>query len=119
MSVLAFWLLSGAVMCEVVAQVLFKRGVGTDLHGEATFVHALRSRSVLAGVAIYSLEFVLWIAALSVVPLSVAIPFAALAYGGVVLASRFVLAERIAPRRWLGTTVVAIGVALVCVPASG
>jgi drug/metabolite transporter (DMT)-like permease len=71
---------------------------------------------VLSGMAIYALEFALWVAALSLVALSVAMPFAALAYCGVALASRFVLHEPLAPRRWFGTGLVALGVAIACLP---
>jgi undecaprenyl phosphate-alpha-L-ara4N flippase subunit ArnE len=40
----------------------------------------------------------------------------ALSYCGVVLASRFVLGERVSRRRWFATFAIALGVALVCAP---
>jgi drug/metabolite transporter (DMT)-like permease len=49
-------------------------------------------------------------------PLSLAFPFAALSYCGVVIASRYVLHERVSARRWFGTVVIAAGVALICWP---
>jgi drug/metabolite transporter (DMT)-like permease len=71
---------------------------------------------VVAGLLIYVVEFIVWFAALTLAPLSVAFPFMALSYCGVVIASRWILHERVSPRRWLGTIAIAGGVALVCWP---
>lgn len=116
---LTIFLLLGSVTCDVIGQVCFKLGVG---HHEkqgtgglaALFRRVLGSPWVALGVLIYAVEFVLWFAALSRAPLSFAFPVAALSYVGVVLASRFVLRERISLRRWLGTAAIVVGVALVC-----
>lgn len=118
---LMFALLLGSVLCDVVGQVCFKLGVGADdvSGGAGIAAHAwrmLRSPWVLAGLAVYAIEFAIWFAALSLAPLSVAFPFAALSYCGVVVASRFILHERVSPRRWFGTLAIAGGVALVCWP---
>lgn len=119
---LMFALLIASVVCDVAGQVCFKLGVGHDEspgtdHGIAAFaLQTLRSPWVLAGLAVYAVEFVVWFAALSLAPLSVAFPFAALSYCGVVVASRYVLHERVSARRWFGTVAVAAGVALVCWP---
>jgi drug/metabolite transporter (DMT)-like permease len=117
-----FALLLASVICDVAGQICFKLGVGHD-HGDgpdrgvaALALHALRSPWVLAGLAVYTLEFVVWFAALSLAPLSLAFPFAALSYCGVVVASRYILHERVSARRWLGTVAVAAGVAFVCWP---
>jgi drug/metabolite transporter (DMT)-like permease len=75
-----------------------------------------RQQHADAGLAVYAIEFVAWFAALSLAPLSLAFPFAALSYCGVVIASRYVLHERVSARRWFGTVAIAAGVALVCWP---
>jgi drug/metabolite transporter (DMT)-like permease len=117
---LMFALLIASVVCDVLGQVCFKLGVGHDEaaqsnHGITAFaLHTLGSPWVVAGLLVYSAEFVVWFAALSLAPLSLAFPFAALSYCGVVVASRYVLHERVSSRRWLGTVAVAAGVALVC-----
>ena len=108
MSALATMLLLATVLCDVAGQVSFKLG----LEREPT--RWLASPWVLAGVAIYAVEFVLWIAALSMLPLSRAVPVAALSYVGVVLASKALLGEHVSARRWAGTGAVTLGVALVC-----
>jgi drug/metabolite transporter (DMT)-like permease len=119
-----FGLLMATVLCDVCGQVCFKLGVGhegTDVQQPRTglggFVLGLvGSPWVVAGLLIYVVEFIVWFAALSLTPLSVAFPFMALSYCGVVIASRWILKERVSLRRWLGTLAVAGGVALVCLP---
>lgn len=116
-SIVATLLLLGSVACDVTGQVCFKLGLGHV--GDAdppvrSFLHrVMHSRWIALGVVVYALEFVLWFAALSRTRLSVAVPFAALGYVGVVLASRCVLHERVSPRRWLGVATIVVGVALV------
>jgi drug/metabolite transporter (DMT)-like permease len=118
-----FALLAATVLCDVVGQVCFKLGVGHDAEGVkrrsgiAGFVLDLvGSPWIVAGLATYVVEFIVWFAALSLAPLSVAFPFMALSYCGVVIASRAILKERVSARRWLATITVAGGVALVCWP---
>ena len=121
---LIFALLAASVCCDVTGQVCFKLGLDTDK--EATprrrtgfLIALLRSRWIIAGILVYVLEFMVWFAALTRAPLSIAVPFAALSYCGIIVASRLVLKEAISPRRWAATLVVAAGVAIVCWPAVG
>jgi undecaprenyl phosphate-alpha-L-ara4N flippase subunit ArnE len=116
-----FALLFASVICDVAGQVCFKLGVGHhDEDSEHGFIggamRTLRSPWVVTGLLVYVLEFIVWFAALSLTPLSVAFPFAALSYGGVVIASRYILHERVSARRWFGTVAIAAGVALICWP---
>lgn len=130
---LMFLLLLGAVVCDVFGQVSFKLGLtDRDLSGKnqnlsspkqtaggaaAGFVRGLAgSPWIGVGIAIYAVEFVLWFAALSLAPLSLAVAFAAFSYCGVVLASRAFLNEHVSARQWHATCAIAIGVALVCWP---
>lgn len=119
---LMFALLLASVVCDVAGQVCFKLGVGDadpSVRGDgiATFaLRTLRSPWVVSGLLIYAVEFVVWFAALSLAPLSVAFPFAALSYCGVVLASRYLLHEHVSALRWFGTVAIAAGVALACWP---
>jgi len=117
-----FTLLLATVLCDVCGQVCFKLGVGHEagpepFAGIRGFLLGLAgSPWIAAGVLVYVVEFIVWFAALTLAPLSVAFPFMALSYCGVVLASRWILKERVSLRRWLGTVAVAGGVALVCWP---
>lgn len=119
---LMFALLIGTVICDVSGQVCFKLGVG---HGPqpaarrgvgAYLLGLMGSRWIVAGLMIYVVEFTVWFAALTLAPLSVAFPFMALSYCGVVVASRVFLHEHVPTRRWLATVVVAVGVVMVCWP---
>jgi len=110
-------LLLATVACDVAGQVCFKLGVGPGGSADRrSFFSTLTSPWVVAGVLIYVIEFTVWFAALTLTPLSVAFPFMALSYCGVVIASRLVLHERVSPQRWLATFAIAGGVALVCYP---
>ncbi len=114
-----FALLLASVICDVAGQVFFKLGVGHhDEDSEHGFIggamRTLRSPWIMTGLLVYVLEFVVWFAALSLAPLSLAFPFAALSYGGVVIASRYILHERVSARRWFGTAAIAAGVTLIC-----
>ncbi|HEU0277836.1 MAG TPA: EamA family transporter [Rhodanobacteraceae bacterium] len=109
-------LLLGSVACDVTGQVCFKLGIGgeADQPGAPSLLHkVLHSPWIALGVAVYGVEFVLWFAALSRTELSVAFPFTALGYVGVVLASRHILNERISLRGWAGIATIVVGVALV------
>jgi undecaprenyl phosphate-alpha-L-ara4N flippase subunit ArnE len=108
-------LLIGAVLCDVAGQLCFKIGVD-EKHAAPGLLATLTSRWIVAGVLVYAVEFTCWFAALSMTPLSFAFPFMALSYCGVVVASRFILHERVSRRRWLATVTIAFGVALVCAP---
>ncbi len=108
--------LFGTVICDVAGQTCFKIGVGPDGEQEFGLFRSLLSKWILLGVLIYVVEFTIWFAALSMAPLSIAFPFMALSYCGVVIASRFILHERISRQRWLATLAIAVGVALVCAP---
>jgi drug/metabolite transporter (DMT)-like permease len=116
-----FALLFASVLCDVGGQVAFKLGLGGDAQpapgGIAGFVRSIvRSPWIALGVVVYALEFVAWYAALTIAPLSLAMPFAALSYCGIVVASRLILREHVSGRRWAATLVVAAGVAIVCLP---
>jgi undecaprenyl phosphate-alpha-L-ara4N flippase subunit ArnE len=108
-------LLLGTVVCDVCGQICFKIGVD-EKHAASGLLGTITSRWIVAGVLIYVVEFTCWFAALSMTPLSFAFPFMALSYCGVVVASRFILHERVSRRRWIATVLIAVGVALVCAP---
>ena len=107
--------------------ILFALTVVLDVAGQTAFKIGLLSPSdaplwkrvatspmAIAGFCAYAVELVLWLAVLSRAPLSVAFPLAALSYCGVLVTSRLILHERVSPRRWLGASIVTLGVALVC-----
>ncbi|MCW5748222.1 MAG: EamA family transporter [Alphaproteobacteria bacterium] len=117
MSAWVLGLFSTTVLLDVVGQLLFKIGLSrlpAPMPSGWRFFAAIgASPAVIAGVAAYTVEAVLWLAVLQHAPLSLVFPLASLSYCGVVLAGRLVLGETVSRRRWLGAAVVTAGVAIV------
>lgn len=113
---LAGWFLA-SILCDVAGQLCFKAGArklesaaGRSSSGALALFGEPR---VLAGIAIYAVEIVVWIRILSLVPLSVAFPIASLNYLAITLASRLWLGEQVSAHRWAGAALVTAGVVLV------
>ena len=79
----------------------------------ATVLRAVREPKLWIGLALFGISAVFWLVVLSRVPLSVAYPLVGLSYITVVLIARFFFHEHVPPLRWLGVTVVAMGIALI------
>lgn len=120
MTLQIFALTALVVVLDVIGQLAFKMGL--DRLPELTggfrllgFCQQLFGAPLLwTGIFAYVLEFLSWLLVLSMAPLSLVFPAAALSYCGVVLAGRVVLKEHISRRRWLGTLLITAGVMLVC-----
>jgi multidrug transporter EmrE-like cation transporter len=111
-------LLLFAVAAAATGQVLLKNGMRTAstraaaTHGSLA-VAAATSPWVLLGLAVFGISAVAWLAVLSRVPLSVAYPFNALGYLGILTASIVVLHERANVWTWAGTALVVSGLIVV------
>ena len=68
---------------------------------------------VLAGTAIMTLGYAVYLALLKQVPLSVLVPAGAGSYLMIAAVSRLVLHEAVSPMRWFGALVVTLGVTIV------
>ena len=75
-------------------------------------LHWLRSPALLAGIVCFCLEFVVWLALLSLIPLSQAILIGSINIVSVAVAGRIVFGERLGSTRTAGIALIAIGVAL-------
>lgn len=91
------------------AQVLMKKGLfvsGADIgsiHALAGFLsHNALSPLLWLGIAIYTANFFVWIAILSRVDLSLAVPLGSTMYALVPICAIIFLHETISPLRWLG-----------------
>ena len=91
---------------------LAKEGPGSLAMGAATSVW------VWGGLAIFGVSAVLWLWALSRVPLSIAYPFNALGFIGILTASALVLGEHVSLQTWLGCLLVVGGLLLVVTGAT-
>nr|WP_279653835.1 transporter [Pseudomonas morbosilactucae] len=113
-------LVAFSILLDVLGQLCFKLGLDRlpELEGgfrlNAFWGQVFNAPLLWAGIGAYSIEFFVWLEALSRAPLSLLFPAAALAYCGVVLAGKVILGETVSRRRWLGTLVITFGVMLVC-----
>ncbi|MEK0412429.1 MAG: hypothetical protein RIT47_447 [Pseudomonadota bacterium] len=114
-------LFMSAITLEVVATVLFKKGTsrlanslrkGWLSHLD-NIINALKTKEIALGIFLYIIEYVLWIAFLASVEISKAFPLSSIQIVLILLASKFILKERITHRRWIGGVLIMIGIYLV------
>ena len=107
-----------AVGTAAVGQVMLKHGMqvasARAAHSRGSLaVSAATSPWVLLGLLVFAISAVAWLTALSRVPLSVAYPFNALGYLGILTASIVVLHERANILTWIGSLLVVSGLIIV------
>jgi drug/metabolite transporter (DMT)-like permease len=111
-------LLLFAVGSAAAGQVMLKHGMQVatarvaDTRGSLA-IAAATSPWVLLGLMVFAVSAVAWLATLSRVPLSVAYPFNALGYLGILTASVLVLHERANVWTWAGSLLVVSGLIIV------
>ena len=103
------------------AVVIWIANVLVDTAGRMAFKSAaqrlrrqekLRSKALWGGTVCFVLELVLWLALLSLIPLSQAILIGSINIVAVAVAGRIVFGERLHPMRAAGIALIAAGVAL-------
>lgn len=117
---LPFALIATSILTSVAGQTVIKLGVtapataermGAGLMGLVTAIFT--SPLLLAGLVLYGVGALAWIAVLSRLNLSVAYPFLALNFVLIALVSRFVLGEEIPLLRWVGIGCIVVGILVV------
>jgi len=119
MEVIILLLVVSAAILGGSAQVLFKKGM-TDV-GEISVIEMTKqflkiiatNRYILAGVVIYAISTIIYLAALSKGELSMLYPIIAVSYIVAAILSVFVLGERITLIRWIGIFTIVAGVVMV------
>ena len=111
-------LLAISIVCDVLGQIAFKIGADRLPEAETVGVPAFCRQMVgepwlVGGIAIYIIEFIVWVRVLALVPLGIAFPIASLNILGIALASHFFLGEAITRKQWLGAILITAGVAVV------
>lgn len=111
-------LLLFAVATAAVGQVMLKHGMqlasARAAHsGGSLAVSAATSPWVLLGLVVFAISAIAWLITLSRVPLSVAYPFNALGYLGILTVSVLVLHERANIMTWAGSILVVSGLIIV------
>jgi multidrug transporter EmrE-like cation transporter len=111
-------LLLFAVGAAAVGQVMLKHGMqiasarAASTHGSLV-IAAATSPWVLLGLMVFGVSAIAWLTTLSRVPLSVAYPFNAVGYLGILTASVLVLHERANVWTWAGSLLVVSGLIMV------
>jgi drug/metabolite transporter (DMT)-like permease len=114
-------LFMSAIILEVMATVLFKKGIsriansirqGWMSHID-NIINALRTKEIAFGIFLYAIEYVLWIAFLASVDISKAFSLSSVQIVLILVASRIILKEHINRYRWLGAFLIIVGIYLV------
>ena len=121
MDLKSFILFAVAITLEVVATVLFKKGTSRLANSMRqgwlshldNIINALKTKEIALGIFLYAIEYVFWIAFLASVDISKAFPLSSVQIVLILLASKFILKERITQRRWIGGLLIMIGIYLV------
>jgi multidrug transporter EmrE-like cation transporter len=79
----------------------------------ALVARAAKEPRLWAGLALFGISAAFWLVVLSRVNLSVAYPLVGVSYILVVAIGRFVLNEEVPPMRWVGVTIIAVGIATI------
>lgn len=89
--------------------------IGTAQVSEAgqTVTRAVKEPRLWIGLALFGISAVFWLVVLSRVDLSLAYPFVGVSYIVVVGLARFMFHEHVPTLRWVGVTIIAIGIALI------
>jgi drug/metabolite transporter (DMT)-like permease len=102
---------------ETFAQLAFKAATKeNDAHKSSA--SKLRNtltqvKPIATGIALYAVEACLWTLALVHLPLTIAQPAGSIEFVLIALLSRLIFKEDVTPIRWVGITLILIGVALV------
>ncbi|MEO8459045.1 MAG: EamA family transporter [Dokdonella sp.] len=107
------WLLN--ILLDTVGQLAFKAAAAQPALGDgiARWKRMGRQPWIWVGIGCYVGEFVVWLAFLSLMPLSQGVLLGSINIVAVMLAGRILFGERLSPLRTLGILLIAAGVAVV------
>ncbi|WP_329741033.1 EamA family transporter [Dyella sp. A6] len=112
-TVAALWLVN--VVLDTGGQLAFKAAAGDPAAGDglARWLYMARRPWIWLGIGSYVLEFLVWIAFLSLLPLSRAILLGSINIVAIMIAGRFLFGEKLTRLRLAGILLVTLGVAIV------
>lgn len=110
--VITLWVLN--MLVDSGGQLAFKAAAIDPRAGDglARWKFMARRPWLWIGIACYVVEFLLWLAFLSLVPLSDGVLLGSINIVAIMLAGRFLFAEKLSPLRVTGILLVSIGVAI-------
>ncbi len=109
MTLPSFSLILVGVLLNAAAQLLLKAGTNAMPLGLRLAIEP----HILAGLACYVVSVVVWIVALSRVPVSIAYPMLSIGYVVNAIAAWYLLGEVVTPMRLVGIGIIVLGVFIV------
>ncbi len=109
MTLASFSLILVGVLLNAAAQLLLKAGTNAMPLGLRLAIEP----HILAGLACYVVSVVVWIVALSRVPVSIAYPMLSIGYVVNAIAAWYLLGEAVTPMRLAGIGIIVFGVFIV------
>ena len=109
MTLASFAFILTGVLLNAGAQLLLKAGTNAEPLGLRLAIEP----HILAGLACYGVSVVVWVIALSKVPVSIAYPMLSIGYVVNAVAAYYLLGETVTPMRLAGIGVIIVGVFIV------
>ncbi len=109
MTLASFSFILAGVLLNATAQLLLKAGTNAMPLGLRLAIEP----HILAGLACYVVSVVVWVVALSRVPVSVAYPMLSIGYVVNAIAAWYLLGEAVTPMRLVGIGIIVLGVFIV------
>jgi drug/metabolite transporter (DMT)-like permease len=120
MNLISFGLIFTGVMLNAAAQILMKAGTNAIGHFEFSVDNIVpigwklaTEWHILVALGCYALSVVVWILALSRVPVSIAFPMLSMAYVVNAIAAWYLLGEAFSPTKLVGMGVIILGVIII------
>ncbi|MGA7594657.1 MAG: EamA family transporter [Gallionella sp.] len=120
MNLISFALIFTGVMLNAAAQILMKAGTNAIGHFEFSAANVVpiglklaAEWHILAALCCYALSVVIWILALSRVPVSIAFPMLSMAYVVNAIAAYYLLGEPFSSTKLVGMGIIILGVIVI------
>ncbi|CVK18851.1 MULTISPECIES: hypothetical protein [Sporomusa] len=115
MSVLALLVWLANITCDTIGQLSFKAAAvkSAEHSGLSHWKDMAKGPWLWVGILFYIVEFVCWVAFLSLVPLSVGVMLASINIVVIMVAGRIFFSEQLTGWRLAGMTLISVGVAVV------
>ena len=109
MTLFSFWFILAGVLLNAAAQLLLKAGTNAMPLG----IRLALEPHILGGLACYVISVVVWIVALSRVPVSIAYPMLSIGYAVNAIAAWYLFGEALTATRLIGIGIIIVGVYMV------
>ena len=97
----------------VLANILMKTGISSEMTPESSFIMKLLSWRVILGLTSFGCAAICYVFILSWMPLNIAQSFASAQFVAVIIASSLVLSESISMTQWSGIALISLGIAII------